>query len=114
MNSPVTWFEITAPDSDGLRRFYGELFGWTAEPVGGDMDYGTIEPGEGGIAGGIGGGEGPAQAIFYVQVADVQATLDRIEAAGGKTVVPETVIPDMVTFGQFADPSGNVVGLVKG
>lgn len=32
---------------------------------------------------------------------------------GGKTVVPVTEIPDMVTFAQFADPEGNVVGLVK-
>jgi predicted enzyme related to lactoylglutathione lyase len=27
--------------------------------------------------------------------------------------VPVTVIPDMVTFAQFADPEGNVVGIVK-
>ena len=32
---------------------------------------------------------------------------------GGKTVVPETEIPNMVTFALFADPEGNVVGLVK-
>jgi predicted enzyme related to lactoylglutathione lyase len=28
-------------------------------------------------------------------------------------VVPVTEIPNMVTFAQFADPQGNVVGLVK-
>jgi predicted enzyme related to lactoylglutathione lyase len=27
--------------------------------------------------------------------------------------VPVTEIPNMVTFAQFADPQGNVVGLVK-
>jgi hypothetical protein len=44
---------------------------------------------------------------------DPQAYLDRIERVGGKTIVPVTEIPDMVTFAQFADPEGNVVGLVK-
>src|SRR5574341_770127 len=32
---------------------------------------------------------------------------------GGKTIVPVTEIPGMVTFAQFADPEGNVVGIVK-
>ena len=50
---------------------------------------------------------------FYVQVDDPQAYLNKIEAAGGKTVVPVTEIPDMVTFAMFADPEGNVGGLVK-
>jgi predicted enzyme related to lactoylglutathione lyase len=44
---------------------------------------------------------------------DLQAYLDRIEQLGGKTVVPVTEIPGLVTFAQFADPEGNVVGLVK-
>jgi uncharacterized protein len=51
--------------------------------------------------------------IFYIEVDDLQAYLDRIERAGGRTIVPVTVIPDMVTFAQFADPEGNVVGLTK-
>jgi hypothetical protein len=42
--------------------------------------------------------------VFYIQVDDPQAYLDRIEQAGGKTVVPVTVIPGLVTFAQFADP----------
>ena len=50
--------------------------------------------------------------VFYIEVDDPQAYLDRIEQAGGKTVVPVTET-EMVTFAQFADPQGNVVGLVK-
>jgi predicted enzyme related to lactoylglutathione lyase len=33
---------------------------------------------------------------------------------GGKTIVPKTEIPNVVTFAQFADIEGNVVGLVRG
>ena len=69
--------------------------------------------GEGAIGGGIAEAQGPNQVIFYIEVDDPQAVLDRIEEAGGKTVVPVTEVPDMVTFAQFADPQGNVVGLVK-
>jgi uncharacterized protein len=104
MTSPVTWFELTGTDTAALCTFYADLFGWEISPVDG-MDYGA-----GGIGGGITAGDG-AGTVVYLQVDDIQATLDRIERAGGKTVVPVTVIPDMVTFAQFADPEGNVVGL---
>jgi predicted enzyme related to lactoylglutathione lyase len=68
---------------------------------------------EGGIGGGIGDAQGPNQVVFYIEVDDPQAYLDRVENAGGTTVVPVTEIPDMVTFAQFADPQGNVIGLTK-
>ena len=50
---------------------------------------------------------------FYVEVADPQACLNQAEQLGGKTIMPVTEIPDMVTMAQFADPQGNVIGLVK-
>lgn len=49
----------------------------------------------------------------YVQVDDPQAYLDKVESLGGKTVVPVTEIPNMVTFALFTDPEGHMVGLVK-
>jgi uncharacterized protein len=64
-------------------------------------------------AGGIGQAQGPNQVVFYIEVDDPQAHLDRIEQAGGTTVVPVTEVPGLVTFAQFADPQGNVVGLLK-
>jgi hypothetical protein len=33
---------------------------------------------------------------------------------GGKTVVPVTEIPNVVTFALFQDPEGNMVGIIKG
>ena len=44
---------------------------------------------------------------------DLQSCLDEAERSGGKTVLPVTEIPNMATIAQFADPEGNVVGLVK-
>ena len=68
-----------------------------------------------GIGGGIGrtqDGNGPGHVTFYVQVDDPQEALDRAESLGGKTVVPVTSIPDVVTLAMFTDPEGHVVGVV--
>ena len=51
--------------------------------------------------------------IIYVEVADLKKQLAKAEKLGGKTIVPPTVIPNMVTFALFSDPEGNVIGLVK-
>ncbi len=113
MGNPVVHFEITGKDPKKLQDFYAGLFGWHID-ASNPMNYGVVDThGEGGIGGGIAAAQGPNQVTFYVQVDDPQAYLNKIEGMGGKTVVPVTEIPDMVTFALFADPEGNVVGLVK-
>jgi predicted enzyme related to lactoylglutathione lyase len=77
------------------------------------MSYGAVDTQADGINGGIGPAQGPNQVTFYIEVDDLQGTLTQIELAGGKTVVPVMEVPGVVTFAQFADPDGNVVGLVK-
>jgi len=114
--NPVIWFEILGRDADKLQRFYGELFGWNVSmEQTGELNYGIVD---GDSNGGIGGGIGPApngggHVTFYAAVDDPQAYLDKAEQLGGKTVVPVTTIPDMVTFALFADPEGHVVGVTK-
>ena len=113
MGQPVVHFEVLGQDAKRLQEFYSGLFGWEISSDN-PINYGMVDTkGEGGIGGGIGPAQGQNQLTFYIQVDDLQAYLDRIEAAGGKTVMPVTEIPDMVTFALFADPEGNVVGLVK-
>jgi predicted enzyme related to lactoylglutathione lyase len=116
MANRVGWFEVVGQDGEKLRSFYGDVFGWKFQmPEGGPpgMDYGMTDPGESGIGGGIGTGPGgQGHATFYVGVPDPQATLDKIEGAGGKTVVPVTEM-EMVTFAMFSDPEGHLVGIYK-
>ena len=113
MGAPVVHFEIQSKDPKKLHEFYSSIFGWHID-ASNPMNYGVVDThGEGGIGGGIGGAEGPNMVTFYIAVDDPQAHLEKIEAAGGKTLVPVTEIPDMVTFALFADPEGNAVGLVK-
>jgi uncharacterized protein len=111
MGAPVTWFEVTSSQPKELHTFYKKVFGWKVDEVEGG--YGIVDTDSGsGIAGGIGQAEGPNQVTFYIEVDDLKKFLKRVETNGGKTVVPIVETP-MVTFAQFADPQGNVIGLVK-
>src|SRR5919107_78545 len=55
---------------------------------------------------------GDPWATFYVEVDDLQATLERAEALGGRTVVPVIELPGMA-FAMFDDPDGLLVGLMR-
>jgi len=113
MANPVTWFEITGKDGKKLQDFYSGVFGWKID-ASNPMNYGMVDNADQGIGGGISAGEGGRnQVTFYVEVDDPDAYLKKIEAQGGKTVVPVTEVPGMVIFAQFADPEGNVVGITK-
>jgi hypothetical protein len=112
MAHPVVHFEVSGKDSTSLKSFYEQLFGWKAQDVG--QGYWIAEKETEGIGGGIGQADdgSPGYVTFYVQTDDPQASLDKAESLGGKTVMPVTTVPDMVTFALFTDPEGNMVGLV--
>jgi hypothetical protein len=112
MGSPVVHFEINSQNPAALHEFYGDLFDWKIHIVP-EMGYGMVDTQGRGIDGGIGPSKGPNQVTFYIEVDDLKETITRIEEAGGKIVVPVTEVTGVVTFAQFADPDGNVVGLVK-
>jgi uncharacterized protein len=114
MGNAVVHFEIGGPDDRPLIDFYGELFGWSLQSMGGG-GYTVIDTrGGGGINGGIGKSQtGEPWSTFYVEAADLQAMLDKAEALGAKVVVPVTDFGGVVTFAMFNDPDGLLVGLVK-
>ena len=113
MADPVVHFEIGAADHQQLVRFYGELFGWDLREV--SEGYTLVDTRGGqGLNGGIGrSNTGEPWATFYVEVDDLQASLDRAGALGGRTVLPVTEMPGMA-FAMFDDPDGLLVGLVRG
>src|SRR5690242_11836355 len=114
MGNPVVYFDVTSPQGDELKRFYSQLFGWRLTEASGGYALIDTRAGEG-----INGGIGTATAdhatpvAFYVQAADLQAVLDRAEKLGGRTLIPVTDVPNIVTYAMFADPDGLVIGLVK-
>ena len=116
MGQPIVHFEIMGPDAIKLQKFYADLFNWQiGEPAAELGFYGLVDGASSGLAGGIGQEpDGRTRVTVYVQVPDLQATLDQAVATGGKVVMPPMEIPGVVTMAQLADPDGNVVGLIKG
>jgi predicted enzyme related to lactoylglutathione lyase len=115
MGNPVVHWEIGAPESKRSQEFYSQMFGWTIT-CNNPMNYGSVNTGgQGGINGGImqtPDGH-PKYITIYVQVDDLQASLDKVARLGGKTLVPPTPIPGTGAFAWFQDPDGLCVGLFK-
>lgn len=110
---PVVHFEILTADYEALAKFYSDLFGWKVETRH-EMSYSIIDTASGsGINGGIGKAQDEQSVKFYIEVPDLKVALDKIGKLGGKTLVEPTEIPAVVTFAQFADPDGNILGLVQ-
>jgi len=120
MGQPVVHFEIIGKDGDKLKSYYAELFGWEMDSNN-PMNYGVV-PREGntnedgaGIGGGISGGpEGyDGHVTFYIEVPDVEAALAKAESLGGSRVMGPDAVMEGLEIGQFADPEGHVIGVVK-
>src|SRR3984893_11873115 len=116
MGAPVIHFEIMGGEGTQLETFYRELFGWKINSNN-PMKYGVVDTGGG--PGGINGGVGPAndgskRVSIYARVNDLQATLGRAEELGGKTLLTQGEVPGVPKLAMFADPAGNVTGLVQG
>ena len=120
MGRPVVHFEVIGKDGGKLQSYYAELFGWQINAEN-PMSYGIVaregntNPDGVGIGGGIGTGpEGYAGHVtFYVEVPDVEAALAKAESLGGTRMMGPERIMDGVELGQFTDPEGHLVGLVK-
>lgn len=113
MPNPVVHFEVLGKDAQATERFYAGVFDWPTEKV---MDeYAMVKAqGDPGIPGGVGASpSGAPHATFYIEVEDLQAALEKIEAAGGSTVQPPMDVPGGPSIALFGDPDGNVIGLVK-
>jgi predicted enzyme related to lactoylglutathione lyase len=115
MGEPVIRFEIMGGNGNQLEKFYAGLFGWKIDSNN-PMNYGMVDTG---AQGGIGGGVGPSQdggkrVTVYVQVGDLDAALAKAEKLGGKTILPPSQVPGGPKLALFADPAGNVTGLLLG
>jgi uncharacterized protein len=120
MGQAVVHFEVIGKDGEKLQKYYSELFGWDID-TDNEMNYGMVNRegnvgAEGvGIGGGIAGGPPGygGHVTFYVAVPDVEAALAKAESLGGTRIMGPEKIMDMVELGQFSDPEGHVIGVVK-
>ena len=117
MGNPVVHFEVIGKDSQVLQKFYREAFDWEiGPPMPGANNYAMAHPhADHGINGGIGGGmeDYAGHVTFYVEVADLDDALNKIQTIGGKTMMPPDQVPGGPKIALFTDPEGHVVGLVQ-
>jgi predicted enzyme related to lactoylglutathione lyase len=113
MGNPTMWFEVAARDREAMKGFYSGLFDWRLNDMEA-MPYTGIDTGGEGIPGGIGqapdGNDG--HVTFYVEVDDVATSLAKAESLGASAVMGPMEIPSG-EIALFADPEGNVVGLMR-
>ena len=107
MSNVVNYFEIGTPNAGTTTAFYGDLFGWQiGEPSNG---YRMVEDDKGGVWDTADSG-GASWAIFYVQVDDVRATIDKATGLGAKVLIPLTD-NGSIEFAHLQDPQGNRFGV---
>jgi predicted enzyme related to lactoylglutathione lyase len=103
-----SWVDLSSPDLDASAGFYGELLGWEAKASEGPVE----ETGgyrmftlDGAAVAGLGpaqGGQPPAWST-YVAVRDAAAAKEKVEAAGGTTVMEPLQVMDAGTMAIFTD-----------
>lgn len=120
VENTYSWAELNTRDVEGALPFYAAVFGWEYQSGEAMPDYhliagGTNDEGLGGIM------AMPADVpemvpnhwAVYFSVADVAATVDKIEAAGGSIVMPAMTIPGIGTMVVAHDPAGGNFAMMQ-
>ena len=115
-------FAINADDVQRARRFYEQAFGWKFKAWGPPKFY-MIETNGPGEAAGVHGSlqgrrdlvEGKRMIGFECTVAvpSIDETEKAVLAAGGKIVMPKSIIPTVGALIFFEDTEGNVFGAIQ-
>lgn len=117
----VVHFEIPFDDQSRAQKFYQDVFGWqiTKFP---EMDYflavttpsdENLKPKEpGSINGGLlkkdPTGNHP---VIVIDVPSLDEHIAKIEAAGGKTIMPKIEVGDFGLYARVQDTEGNIIGI---
>lgn len=113
MHGKICYLEIPANAPKASADFYAGIFGWKVRPRG-DGALAFDDPA--GVSGTWVAEEDrtPGEQLrAYIMVDDIDATLRRIEAAGGRVTTPKKSIPGGAWFAIFVDPVGVEFGLYQ-
>jgi len=119
----IVHFEIPADDVEKLRKFYSKLFGWKIEKFPGSMEYWMIQtvpvdkkgmPIRPGVNGGMMKRQQPEhKPVNYIAVESVDEYTKKIEALGGKVIVPKMEVPGIGWWALALDPEGNQFAILQ-
>jgi predicted enzyme related to lactoylglutathione lyase len=118
---PVAWHQLHTRDLDRSWAFYSELFGWVQA---GTVDVGVPEGGHrmfrwSGADKDVGSMANTARLpgvhphwLFYFPVSDLESTLAKVSARGGRALVP-VPLTNGDRIAACEDPQGAAFGLVQ-
>ena len=107
--SRLNYLELPVTDRARAKAFYADAFGWTFADYG--PDYAATTSGDTDI-GLDAAPDRVSAALPVIEVADLEAALGAIEAAGGRATVPIFAFPGGRRF-HFADPDGHVLAVMQ-
>ena len=113
----ISWRELGTTDHEAAFEFYSDLFGWEKDQA--------MDMGEAGVyqmygrAGRMLGGmynKGadqpfPPNWLYYISIGDLDATVRKVKAKGGKIVVEPMEVPGGSRIAVGLDPQGAAFGL---
>ena len=112
-----SWSELLVDDVDSAIGFYTDVIGWEIEEM--EMPqhkYYVLKAGGVPVGGIMGKPESYKQVPdnwgTYITVNDVDETLAKAEAAGGKAVYPPMDVPGVGRMCAISDRSGAVVSII--
>jgi len=115
----IIWTDLTVPDAEAIRDFYGAVVGWQPEPVemGDYSDFNMNAPASGKAIAGICHVRGenadlPSQWQVYIVVANVSESAARCVELGGKVIARPRALGD-AQFCVIQDPAGAVAALIE-
>lgn len=132
----VVHFEIHADDVERAKKFYSGVFGWEMQQMGteyggytvvvtgpgpDDIAKGTVTMENVGINGGMMLRKGPRPApdapvngyTCIIGVPDIDATIKKIEAAGGTLALAKMDVPNVGLLAYYHDTEGNIFGVIQ-
>lgn len=114
MSNKVVHFEIPCDTPEKTIAFFKAAFGWSFQQFGTEEYWLAItgDEKEPGINGAIMKKKDPRQPLVNsISVDNIDSAAKRVEAAGGKIVVPKMAIPSVGYMAYFMDPDNNIHGI---
>ncbi|HXT17030.1 MAG TPA: VOC family protein [Gemmatimonadaceae bacterium] len=114
-----SWNELMTSNTDAAKKFYSEVVGWTTKDWGdGAMDYTLFSNGDIPVAGlmkippeAAAMGAPPSWSA-YVEVSDVDATIEQATKLGASMLGPAQSVQGVGRFAMMRDPQGIAFAIV--
>ena len=109
------WIDLSTSDTEGAKKFYGELFGWQFTDTGEDFGHYQMITKDGQSVGGamdstVGDDKWPTAWGVYLRSDDNAKTVQAVKDNGGQVLVDAMPVGDLGSMAIYTDPTGAAVG----